>query len=440
MSSNTPSQNVRNSPIIKVEQVTKCYHTYQKPIHRLWQSFTSKKQFYSEFWALKGIDLEVFKGETVGIVGKNGSGKSTLLQIIAGILQQTSGQFETHGRISALLELGAGFNPEFTGMENARLNASIMGLSREEFHTKLPDIVDFCGLGDFLHRPVKTYSSGMYVRLAFAVAINMNPDILIVDEALAVGDVRFQRKCFRRLDQLKENGVSILFVTHSTDSVLQYCDRAIMLDEGELKLTGSPKEVVQAYLEMMFDSDVDVKAPVQIDAQNYNVEFDPTEDNCLKHPTYNQSEHRWGDGRAKICYYEVLQNGAPTNGLVQRGDHIKIRAAVLFEQDVDDLIYGVTVKTSDGNAVYGTNSRLVGKLPNSQSAGDLLSIEFGLTLNLLAGDYFVSLGVAQDHDSKDNIAIDRRYDLIHLHISETQDAFGFAALDGQLTLLSESDS
>ncbi len=443
MSSNTPhklASSGEQDPVITVEQVTKCYQTYRKPIHRLWQSFATKKQYYSEFWALKGIDLTVHRGETVGIVGKNGSGKSTLLQIIAGILQPTSGQFETHGRISALLELGAGFNPEFTGMENARLNASIMGLSREEFHAKLPDIVDFCGLGDFLHRPVKTYSSGMFVRLAFAVAINMNPDILIVDEALAVGDVRFQRKCFRRLDQLKEEGVSILFVTHSTDSVLQYCDRAIMLDEGELKLTGSPKQVVQAYLEMMFDSDVEVKAPVEVNADDYSVDFDPSEDNCVKHPTYNSNEHRWGDGRAKICHYEVLQNGAHTNGLVQRGDEIRIRASVLFNQDVDDLIYGVTVKTNDGNAVYGTNSRLVGQLPTRQASGDLVSIEFTLTLNLLAGDYFVSLGVAQDHESKDNIAIDRRYDLIHLHISDTQDAFGYAALDGQLNLITEGDT
>jgi lipopolysaccharide transport system ATP-binding protein len=355
-------------------------------------------------------------------------------------LQPTSGHCQTTGRISALLELGAGFNPEFTGMENARLNASIMGLSREEFHQNLPDIVDFCGLGEFLHRPVKTYSSGMFVRLAFAVAINMNPDILIVDEALAVGDVRFQRKCFRRLEQLKEQGCSILFVTHSTDSVLQYCDRAIMLDGGELKLTGSPKEVVQAYLEMMFASDVEVKPSVAVDPGDYSVDFDPTQDNCLAHPTYNSNEERWGDGRAKICHYEVLQNGAPTTGLVQRGDKIDIKMSVLFENDVSDLIYGITVKTNDGNAVYGTNSRLVGTLPTEQKSGDLVSIEYRLTLNLLAGDYFISLGVAQDHESKDAIPVDRRYDMIHLHISETRDSFGFAALDGNMTLISEGET
>ncbi|MFQ3246430.1 MAG: lipopolysaccharide transport system ATP-binding protein [Arenicella sp.] len=429
-----------NTPVITVENITKCYETYQKPIHRLWQSFATKKKFYQAFWALKGIDLTVHKGETLGIVGKNGSGKSTLLQIITGILQPSSGHCQTTGRISALLELGAGFNPEFTGLENARLNASIMGLSREEFHQKLPDIVDFCGLGEFLHRPIKTYSSGMFVRLAFAVAINMNPDILIVDEALAVGDVRFQRKCFRRLEQLKEQGVSILFVTHSTDSVLQYCDRAIMLDEGELKLTGSPKEVVQAYLEMMFASDVDVKPSAPVNPNDYCVDFDPTQDNCLTHPTYNSNEERWGDGRAKICHYEVLQNGAPTTGLVQRGDKIQIKMSALFENDVSDLIYGITVKTNDGNAVYGTNSRLVGELPTDQKAGDLVSIEHRLTLNLLAGDYFISLGIAQDHDSKDAIPVDRRYDMIHLHISETHDSFGYAALDGNMTLISEGET
>ena len=425
-------------PVIQVNGISKCYESYRKPIHRLWQSLSSEKsgkKYYNEFWALKGVDLTVHKGETVGIVGKNGSGKSTLLQVIAGILKPTEGSCHTEGRISALLELGAGFNPEFTGMENARLNASIMGLSRDEFHQKLPDIVEFCGLGDFLQRPVKTYSSGMYVRLAFAVAINMNPDILIIDEALAVGDVRFQRKCFRRLDQLKESGVSILFVTHSTDSVLNYCDRAILLDEGQLKMTGSAKDVVQGYLEMMFDSDAMVTEAVLIDPEDYAVDFDPTQDNCLLQPTYNANEHRWGDGRAKICNYQLLANGMPSKGYVQRGDELRIRMSVLYEHQVDDIIYGITVKTSDGKAVYGTNSRINGDLATIQRGGDLISIEFTLTLNLLAGDYFISLGVAQDHHMKDNVGVDRRYDLIHLHVARTAEAFGDADLAGEMKMI-----
>ncbi len=422
--------------VISANQLKKCYQTYPKPIHRLWQSLRPAKQYYQEFWALNGVDLEVRRGETVGIVGKNGSGKSTLLQIIAGILKPSSGEFKTTGRISALLELGAGFNPEFSGMENARLNASIMGLSREEFHQKLPDIVEFCGLGEFLHRPVKTYSSGMFVRLAFAVAINMNPDILIVDEALAVGDVRFQRKCFRRLDQLKEQGVSILFVTHSTESVLKHCDRAIMLDEGELKMTGSPKQVVQAYLEMMFESDFKVSDTAQGLPISEHSEFDYSKDLCAEQPTYNVNEHRWGDGRAKICHYELLQNGARCSGLIQRGDRLCVRATVAFEHDIDDLIYGLTVKTNDGNQIFGTNSRLQeGRLSTIQKAGDFVTLEYTLTAHLLAGDYFISLGVAQDHDEKDNIALDRRYDLIHIHVSETEDAFGIVDMQGGIAFI-----
>ncbi len=418
--------------VIEVNGLSKCYQSYRKPIHRLWQSLFPNNRWYSEFWALKDINLTVTKGETVGIVGKNGAGKSTLLQIVTGVLQASQGEVKTSGRISALLELGAGFNPDFTGMENARLNASIMGLSREEFHKKLPDIVEFCGLGDFLERPVKTYSSGMFVRLAFAVAINMNPDILIIDEALAVGDVRFQAKCFRRIEQLKEQGVSILFVTHSTESVIKFCDRAILIDDGESKMTGDPKEVVQRYLEMMFSSDVKSQPSLSIDASDYQVAFDPAIDNCPNNPSYNENEERWGDKRAQLCHYELLRNGDYNNGWLERGDQLTIKAWVIFKHDIDDLVFGITLKTSDGAIVYGANSRMIGDLPRTQTAGSLLCIDFSLTMNVLGGDYFVSLGVAQDHDDKDAIPIDRRYDLIHLHIAPTEEAFGVADMQASI--------
>jgi len=418
--------------VIEVNSLGKCYQGYRKPIHRLWQSLFPKSRWYSEFWALKDVDLSVAKGETVGIVGKNGAGKSTLLQIITGVLQATEGEVKTQGRISALLELGAGFNPDFTGMENARLNASIMGLSRDEFHQKLPDIVDFCGLGEFLERPVKTYSSGMFVRLAFAVAINMNPDILIIDEALAVGDVRFQAKCFRRIEQLKEQGVSILFVTHSTESVIKFCDRAILIDDGELKMTGKPKVVVQRYLEMMFASDVQSQPVVNIDAQDYKVEFDPSIDNCPNNSSYNENEERWGDKRAQICHYQLLRGDEPSNGWLDRGDCLTVRAWVVFKESIDQLVFGITLKTSDGNIVYGSNSRLIGSLPRQQAAGELLCIDFTLDMSILGGDYFVSLGVAQDHDDKDAIPIDRRYDLIHLHVAPTEEAFGIVDLQASI--------
>ena len=423
--------------VIEVKGLGKCYQGYRKPIHRLWQSLFPKSRWYSEFWALKNIDLSVAKGETVGIVGKNGAGKSTLLQIITGVLKATEGELNTQGRISALLELGAGFNPDFTGMENARLNASIMGLSRDEFHQKLPDIVDFCGLGEFLERPVKTYSSGMFVRLAFAVAINMNPDILIIDEALAVGDVRFQAKCFRRIEQLKEQGVSILFVTHSTESVIKFCDRAILIDDGELKMTGKPKAVVQRYLEMMFASDVQSQPVVNIDAQDYKVDFSPSIDNCPNNSSYNENEERWGDKRAQICHYQLLRGDEVSNGWLDRGDRLTVRAWVVFKESIDHLVFGITLKTSDGNIVYGSNSRLIGDLPRQQAAGELLCIDFTLDMTILGGDYFVSLGVAQDHDDKDAIPIDRRYDLIHLHVAPTEEAFGIVDLQASIERIVE---
>jgi len=456
-----PRLPAQGAPVITVRNVSKCYHSYQKPLHRLMQAFaskTKKQRYFDEFWALNEVDLTVHRGETVGIVGKNGSGKSTLLQIITGILQPTSGVCETHGRISALLELGAGFNPEFTGMENARLNASIMGLSREEFRQKLPDIVAFCGIGEFMHRPVKTYSSGMFVRLAFAVAINMNPDILIIDEALAVGDVRFQRKCFRRLDELKAQGVSILFVTHSTDSVINHCDRAIMLDDGQLHMTDTPKAVVQAYLEKMFASDMQVntesKPASKLSNENKQSDItalDPLIDHCPAQATYNTAEHRWGDGRAQIFAYELtlgnsLDNDAsdkknvnnPVSDIIYSvGDRLTVSANVYFHHALDDVIYGLTVKTADGNAIYGTNSRITQQGQTSQKAGDLVTLNFELTLNLLAGDYFISLGVAQEHDDKDNIAIDRRYDLIHIRIDDTPTAFGIADLNARMSIVAQ---
>jgi lipopolysaccharide transport system ATP-binding protein len=431
--------------IVRVHNVSKCYQGYAKPSHRLWQSILgTRKKLYQEFWALQDVSLDLKRGETVGIVGKNGSGKSTLLQIIAGTLQSTSGEVESEGRISALLELGAGFNPEFTGMENARLNASILGLTREQFLERLPDIVEFSGLGDFMLRPVKTYSSGMYVRLAFSVAIHMNPDILIIDEALAVGDIRFQRKCFRRLEELKNSGVAILFVTHSADSIVNYCDRAVLLDDGRVLSIGEPKDVVHDYLELMFSSDTEPvlseRGMAHADKTGTILNLDPAVDACTSRPTYNASEHRWGDRRAEIIDYRLTAGDEEIRHSCDRGARITLRVAVHFNVDVDRIIYGLTVKSADGMVIYGTNSRLKDVVDSSQQAGDLVQLEFALKVNLLGGDYFISIGVAQDDEDKDNVAIDRRYDMIHLRVEDNNDAFGFASLDADLKRLVEEES
>ena len=222
-----------NSIAVKVENLTKTYKLYDNPIERLKETLHPlRKKYHRDFNALKGISFEIYKGETIGIIGKNGSGKSTLLKIITGVLTATSGKVETYGKIAALLELGAGFNPEFTGIENIYLNGTMMGYNRDEIQKKVPSILEFADIGTFAYQPVKTYSSGMFVRLAFAVAISVEPDILIVDEALSVGDIFFQQKCYYKIKQMIKKGINVLFVSHDLDAVRNMCDRAIVLDKG----------------------------------------------------------------------------------------------------------------------------------------------------------------------------------------------------------------
>lgn len=430
------------NPVICTRDLGKCYQTYANPSHRLLQAlYGTRRKLYEEFWALRDINLAVEKGETLGVVGRNGSGKSTLLQLIAGTLTPTTGAVETAGRISALLELGAGFNPEFTGRENARLNASILGIERSEFQNSLPDILAFSELEEFIDKPVKTYSSGMYVRLAFAVAINLRPDILIIDEALAVGDVRFQRKCFRELQKLKNEGVTILFVTHSIESVVNHCNRAVYLEGGAVRAVGDPKAVTHQYLEELFhengsqNSAREATRPQATRPANDTCRFniDPQIDGCRQQLSYNASEYRWGDGRAKIIDYRLEQDGGEISGLnCQRGQQLGILAVVHFTEDCSDPIYGITVKTVDGTTVYGTNTRLGSMAVSAKAGGEIAVIRFSLCLNLLAGDYFLSLGVALNDAHRDHIPLDRRYDMIHIRVEDKGDAFGVASLQGQI--------
>ncbi|MGY4598065.1 ABC-type polysaccharide/polyol phosphate transport system ATPase subunit [Bradyrhizobium sp. GM22.5] len=247
-----------SKPIISLRGVGKCYNLYDKPSDRLRQMVTNRlpahraKQFYREHWALRGVSLDITHGETVGIIGQNGSGKSTLLQLICGTLAPTEGEVRVEGRIAPLLQLGAGFNPEFTGRENVAVNAAILGLSADEIDARFDDIVAFADIGEMLERPVKLYSSGMYARLAFAVAINVDPEILIVDEALAVGDEGFQVKCYGRIRQIRDSGATVLFVSHTRSTIVELCDRAILLDSGHKLLDSEPKPVMAAYQKLLF--------------------------------------------------------------------------------------------------------------------------------------------------------------------------------------------
>lgn len=424
-----------SDPVIQLQGVSKCYQTYRRPLHRLIQLFSKKRRLYEEFWALRDVDLAVVKGETLGVVGQNGSGKSTLLQLIVGTLTPTSGTVSCEGRISAILELGAGFNPEFTGVENAKLNASIMGMSGPEIEDRMPAILEFSELGDFIDKPVKTYSSGMYIRLAFSVVINMSPDILVIDEALAVGDSKFQRKCFRKLDELRNDDTTIVFVTHATDTVISHCDRAVFMEHGGIVKTGDPKEVVNTYLEAMFHGKAparknrpgDEEASAEIVANELNL--NDSVDSCRLRPTYNETEYEWGSERARIMDYLVLdEDGDAVGPVVQAGAGLVVMMAVRFSEPQTAVIYGLTIKTVDGTAVFGTNTDLLGERLETVSAGQTAIVKFQLTLNLISSEYFVSLGVVARPDQGDDTVLHRRYDLFRLNIRDERKAFGYAAL------------
>lgn len=417
---------------IKVENLSKCYQIYNQPRDRLKQFIlprlqrvvgTASKQYYREFWALKDVSLEVKRGETVGIIGRNGSGKSTLLQMICGTLSPTIGSITTNGRIAALLELGSGFNPEFTGRENVYMNASVLGLTKDEIDTRFDKIVEFADIGKFIEQPVKTYSSGMMVRLAFAVQAQVEPNILIVDEALAVGDAKFQARCFERLRQLKERGTSILLVTHSTEQIVTHCSRAVLLDHGSVVEIGDSNRVVNCYLDLLFG-----KTRKQADNLKGNdipsllggpssghLNFDS--EVFSTRPSYNPLEYRWGNGAAKITDFYLYAENEAYPSAINTGQTVSLDVVVKFLEALRRPIFGITVRTKEGIAVYGTNTEIseVEAFKSKGRAGQTVIVKVNFVCRFAPGDYFISLGVATSQ-GEEIIPHDRRYDSVHFQV------------------------
>lgn len=438
---------------IRVANLSKCYAIYSNPRDRLKQfvmptlrrlSGKPQKQYFREFWALKDVSFEIKKGETVGIIGRNGSGKSTLLQIICGTLSPTSGSVETRGRIAALLELGSGFNPEFTGRENVYMNAAVLGLSREEVDERFDDIAAFADIGQFIEQPVKTYSSGMVVRLAFAVQSQVEPDILIVDEALSVGDAKFQAKCFDRLRQLKENGTSILLVTHSSEQIVTHCKTAILLNGGVQVEAGEPKHVVNRYMDLLFGKEKILKQHASeksakpsaegVSTNSYQLSW--LDDNFQNRPGYNHHEYRWGDGAASILDYYLAQEDESYPSAIRTGQRITLAVSVKFNRDIYRPILGIIIKTKEGVTVYGVNSETLecDDFQKPGQSGSVIQVETAFTCRLAPGDYFISLGLATKH-GEEVIPHDRRYDSIHLQVMPNSTFFGLADLE--LTMITK---
>jgi ABC-type polysaccharide/polyol phosphate transport system ATPase subunit len=415
--------------------VSKTYRIYNKPTDRLKQMLFPNQKYYQEFTALHPITLDIGAGETVGIIGRNGSGKSTLLQMIAGILTPTTGQIEVNGRVAALLELGSGFNPEFTGRENVYLNASILGISRQDIDNRLDDILRFADIGDFIDQPVKTYSSGMYVRLAFAVSINVNPDILIVDEALAVGDGRFQLKCFEKIKAMKEAGTTILVVSHDLQTIRQICDKAVLIDRGRMLNYGLPNDVVNHYTKILFSTPselVDESRPQpKQGSQCGDNRFAGA--NSYDDKASSSREYRYGNQMGIIERFAVLNiNGEDVRSLTTCEEAtVKFRVKAL--RRVEKPIFAMTIKNIKGLEVYGSNTYFQNMEFHPLEAGEVAEISFRQHMRLIPGDYYISLGFVEMVDGN-IIPLDRRYDVIELKILpfHHDKSFGIANLQSEI--------
>ena len=368
---------------IKVQNLSKVYKLYDKPIDRLKESLHPlKKKYHKDFYALNDVSFEIKKGETVGIIGKNGAGKSTLLKIITGVLTLSSGHVHVNGRIASLLELGAGFNPEYTGIENIYLQGTLMGYSKEEMEAKIDEILAFADIGDFVYQPVKSYSSGMFARLAFAVAINVEPDILIVDEALSVGDFAFQYKCFQKFKEFQSTNRTILFVTHGMQEVQRYCNRAIFIHDGnKLEDSYNTQEVVFNYETLIRGKD-----------KKYNIEAS------------NGEEHRFGTHDAKIESIKFKQNNE--NDILLTGQKTTIELLINASIDLERLVLGYSLKNVKGVSVWGDCSLAEGENYFNLNKGiHKIFIEFDA--NLVEGDYYFYIGLSSFQESK--IDIDQRW-------------------------------
>ena len=397
---------------VRVRGLCKVFRVYERPHHRLLDMFLDQQRG-REFHALRSLDFDIYRGETVGIVGRNGSGKSTLLQILCGTLTPTHGEVDVRGRVAAILELGAGFNPEFSGRENVFLNASILGMTREETLARLGDILEFADIGEFIDQPVRTYSSGMYIRLAFAVAIASEPDILIVDEALAVGDEAFQRKCYGRIEKIKQQGATILFVSHSAGVVLQLCDRAILLEHGRRILSGAPKTVIAHYqrlayapaekhadvIEQILAEDVAGGSTLPVDfdepaseTQVVAVELNNIGTERLDEGLRSLSTVEYASKGARIVDFRLLSSDGKQVNVLVPGRKYVYTYDVLFDADVAHVHFGMMVKSLGGVELFGMSSHPHGQAIEKVPAGSRIRVEFALRAAMLPGVYFLNAG------------------------------------------------
>lgn len=425
-----------SQPAIVIDHIGKVYNTYAREFDRFKEAMSFRhKSYHRPFTALEDVNLTVKKGECVGIIGTNGSGKSTLLKIITGVLQPTKGEVQLNGRVSALLELGAGFNGNYTGIENIILNGRIMGFSDEEIQKRIPLIRDFAEIGDFINQPVKTYSSGMFARLAFAVAINVDPDILIVDEALSVGDIFFQTKCYHKFDEFRNAGKTILFVSHDLSSVIKYCDRCMLLNKGVQIADGNSKEVVDIYRKVLVD---------QYEEENHLARRTTAEDNSdavsgietqdkywkdcvLQNPNYQE----YGNRRAEYTDFGLLNDQGEVTSMLEKGKPYSIVLKFCLHEAIRNPIFAFTIKDHKGTELCGTNTMLEGKTLEDTKQGMTGVIKFTQRMTLQGGQYFLSVGLT-GYEGDELVVYHRLYDICHIQVISNYNTIGFFDVESKV--------
>ena len=409
--------NQERKPAITVKDLKKVYKLYDKPSDRFKEAFGLTRKKAKEHYALNGVSLEIFQGETVGIIGTNGSGKSTILKIITGVLSPTSGEVNVNGRISALLELGAGFNMEYNGIENVYLNGTMMGFSQKEIDAKLPEILKFADIGDYVYQPVKTYSSGMFVRLAFAVAINIEPEILIVDEALSVGDVFFQAKCYHKFEEFKKMGKTIVFVSHDLSSISKYCDRVYLLNQGNLLGEGSPKEMIDAFKRVLVGQ--------------YEIHDKEDMDIHIPENVLNPELLEYGTKQAEMTEFYITDDKGVKTTAVIKGTEFTIHVKVAFRDRIVAPIFAFSFKNIKGTEITGTNSMIEKAFLEPVEAGVVKEVTFRQNMSLQGGEYLLSLGVTGYEGSEFQV-YHRLYDVLNVTVVSDKDTVGFYDMNSKV--------
>ena len=419
---------------IEIQNVGKEYMVYDRPTDRFKEALSlTHKSYHKSFYALDEVNLDVYRGECVGIIGTNGSGKSTLLKIVTGVLNPTKGNVRINGKISALLELGTGFNQEYTGIENIYLSGTMLGYSREEMDKKVQQIEEFAEIGDFIYQPVKTYSSGMFARLAFAVAINVEPDILIVDEALSVGDIFFQAKCYRKFNEFKENNKTILFVSHDLGSVLKYCDRCLLLNKGKQVALGKAKQVVDIYRKILVNQFDDVAEDTQNALENENSIKKLESDNVWKDQvTLNPNYVEYGEKEGEMIDFGVFdENGILTNS-IYKNKKFTIKIRYRFNEDIQNPIFAYTIKDLKGMEITGTNTMLENNTIEYAKRGQNGIVTFEQEMVLQGGQYLISFGCT-GYNIDTFVVYHRLYDIYQLQVLSDRNTIGFVDMGAVVT-------